>query len=304
MKKSLISLAVVAGLAASGAASADSKIYGMIDLSLVDADNLGDVTMTSYTSAIGFKGSEDLGGGMKAMYKMEFQVDVANRLNTITDRDQWLGIKTAGMGTIKAGTMSNNYKQMGGKIDPFYRTPVEARRIGMQSSLHSGAGANGGRSTNTIQYTSPKMGGIKLVANRTWGNPFDEALGLGLRYKAKDLMAWFDLLNTQGANSQSATKFGAKYSGVKNIGIGFQMEQVEDVLGAGSDVMFISLTYKIDGNNTAAFTMGDSDNVSGMTLGVWHSLTKQTALYAAYNDQDNAVGADVASLGFGIRKKF
>ncbi len=82
------------------------------------------------------------------------------------------------MGTVKFGTMSSNYKQMGGKVDPLYRTPLEGRGfLKTQSSLHGGRGINRGRQTNTVQYSSPKMGGIQLVANTTFSGSPDETYG-------------------------------------------------------------------------------------------------------------------------------
>ncbi len=64
----------------------------------------------------------------------------------------WVGLK-GGMGTVKFGTMSSNYKQMGGKVDPLYRTPLEGRGfLGIQSSdLHGGRGITS-RSSN--KYSS------------------------------------------------------------------------------------------------------------------------------------------------------
>jgi len=64
--------------------------------------------MNSNTSAIGVKGSEDLGDGMKAIYKVEFQIDPTVTTTTISSRDQFVGLK-GGMGTVKFGTMSSNY---------------------------------------------------------------------------------------------------------------------------------------------------------------------------------------------------
>src|SRR6516164_4473268 len=77
MKKSLLALAVLA--AASGAASAQSSVtlYGKVDLGLVmdsGSANGKSVRIDSGVtggSRIGFKGVEDLGGGMKAAFQLE-----------------------------------------------------------------------------------------------------------------------------------------------------------------------------------------------------------------------------------------
>ncbi|MBT8132981.1 MAG: porin, partial [Gammaproteobacteria bacterium] len=169
MKKSILAIAVAATMAAPAAIAAPT-VYGNVHLSLNQADNdipdaKNNLSVSSNTSALGVKGSEDLGDGLKAIYKLEFGVTIGPKPTTdpdsdyltggesavgaLTGRDQFVGLK-GGFGAIKFGTMSSNYKQMGGKVDPMYRTVLEGRGfMNMQSGLHAGASENGGRSTNT-----------------------------------------------------------------------------------------------------------------------------------------------------------
>ncbi len=77
MKKSLLTIAVAATMVAPAIAMADATLYGNVHVSINAADNdiptaQNKLDMTSNTSAIGVKGSEDLGDGMKALYKVEF----------------------------------------------------------------------------------------------------------------------------------------------------------------------------------------------------------------------------------------
>ena len=98
MKKSIIASAVAAGMLATGAAQADPQVYGIINLfvSSYGDDHYGDTSgdpgaivktkepvLLSNTSAIGVKGSEDLGNGLKAIYKLEWQVDPTVRQTTL-----------------------------------------------------------------------------------------------------------------------------------------------------------------------------------------------------------------------------
>ncbi len=222
MKKSILVLAVAATMAAP-AAMAETTVYGNVHLSLNQADNDdpnadNNLRVSSNTSAIGVKGSEDLGDGLKAIYKLEFQVAVGPNPTTFPDekqlisnndkgvgalsgRDQFVGLK-GGLGTIKFGSMSSNYKQMGGKVDPLYRTPLEGRGfLGTQSALHGGKGINRGRSTHTAQYSSPAMGGFSLVANTTFSGSNDETSGIGVRFKTKAITAYADYIGFQLAGT-------------------------------------------------------------------------------------------------------
>jgi len=348
MKKSLLAIAVAASMAASTAAVAAPTVYGNVHLSINAADNdipnaENNITMSSNTSSLGVKGSEDLGDGLKAIYKVEFGVGIAAGATTDPDsnapglggtngqsaastgglsrRDQFVGLK-GGFGTIKLGTMSSNYKQMGGKVDPFYRTPLEGRGfLATQSRLHGGAGIDRGRSTNTFQYVSPKMGGISLVANHTFSGANDETNGVGVRWSNKTILAyadWIDGMTTQACptctgDTQSAMKLGGKFH-TKAFSVGLQYEAAADQTSA--DYMFLSGTFNINKNNMIGLTYGlqDRDEASGLpdddSTGVAllynHKLSKMTNVYAGYGakSEDDTARGDESMITFGIRKKF
>ena len=336
MKKSLIATAVAAGMLATGAAQADPKVYGIIHLSIdTFSDNhysggsllkLDEPEMNSNTSAVGVKGSEDLGGGLKAIYKLEWQVNVADRVSggALTDRDQWVGLK-GGWGKIAAGTMSSNYKQMGGKIDPFYRTVAEGRGIlNMQSSAHGGAGTDGeGRMSQALQYTTPKMAGIEIVLNTTVsaagggncndaanlaanGVGCDETIGIGARWSNKNFLVYLDYLDPNAGGTgpvggtqttltdESIAKIGGKWSN-KAFAVAAQYEATEDQLGG--DYAFLSGLWNINKNNTVALTFGQQDNVSNAyALGYVYKMSKLTNVYAAYGyvEADTCSGTSTA----------
>jgi predicted porin len=319
MKKSLIATAVAAGMLASGAAQAEPTVYGILHLSIdTYADNhydpadlaaggpavkTSDLNMRSHTSAIGIKGSEDLGNGLKAIYKAEWQVDVDERLDRFRDRDQWIGLK-AGWGKVAFGTMSSNYKQMGGKIDPLYRTEAEGRGIlNMQSGLHGGAGPDGGRLTNTVQYTTPKMAGIEVVVNTTVsggcegadaipGQSCDESIGAGIRWSNKSILLyadWFDPSSlgsgpvdstTYTPDDEQVMKVGGKFS-TKVFQVSGQYEMTEDQLGG--DYIFLNGLFNINANNAVTASWGQQDKVSdAFAVAYVHMLSKQTNVYAGY----------------------
>jgi len=327
MKKRFLVAAVAATLISPLAAQAEATVYGNVHLSIDSVDdgsaNPADgLNMNNRTSSLGVKGKEDLGGGMSALYKVEFGVNPDTTGSTISSRDQWVGLKGA-MGTVKFGTMSSNYKQMGGKVDPLYRTGAEGRAHGMQSALHGGSGDAGGRMTNTLQYTSPAMSGVTVVFNTTFtaaDNNADETVGLGVRYKAKNILAFFDYIDvdtdlvagnaaTTTAGTESAIKIGGTYT-MDALTLGLQHELTGDLLG--EDTTFLSAAYGINDNDTVIFTfasasadvVGGNDG-AGFTLAYDHKMSKRTDVYAAYvseDMEDDNVDTDVVS--FGLRHKF
>lgn len=342
MKKTILTVAVATALIVPTMVMAEATLYGNVHLSLNAADNDiaeadNELQMSSNTSAIGVKGSEDLGDGMKAIYKVEFGVDLLDKPNTkpdakapntgsgkLTGRDQWVGLK-GGMGTIKFGTMSSNYKQMGGKVDPLYRTPLEGRGfLKTQSPLHGGRDINRGRQTNTVQYSSPKMGGIQLVANTTFSGSQDETTGVGIRWANKDIMAYVDWIDGQTADgaaqtcvapactTESAVKVGGKFS-AKAFSVALQWEGAEDRTGA--DYIFAAGTFNIDKNNMIALTYGitdvkvasgdPSEDTDGIAVAYNHKMSKMTNVYVGYGAKSSDVDdKDESMFTVGIKKKF
>ncbi|MDH5388069.1 MAG: porin [Gammaproteobacteria bacterium] len=330
MKKTIISLAIAAGMAASGAAFAEATVYGLMNLSIDSADT-GSTTdsmqMKSQTSAIGVKGSEDVGDGVKAFYKAEFQFN-ADQAATVSGRDQYVGLKT-GMGTVKLGAMATNYKQKGSSVDPMFRTSLEGRgALAMQSKLHGGSGTRtSGRSSDLVQYASPKMGGMQLVVNTTFAGDdtsgdtgpkvdIEETIGVGFRYEAKAFSVYVDMIDMSAEDTSSvtvagvttvtgldttsgdaATKIGGTYT-VGPVKLGLQLEQTEDLMG--SDYMMFSANYSIDDNNKVYFTFGSKSDIavagvttadSGSTsyaLAYDHKMSKATDLYVGYGARDDA----------------
>jgi predicted porin len=338
MKKSIISLAILAGMAASGAAMAgDPTVYGNVHLSLNAADNDvpgadNNLTMSSNTSDVGVKGSEDIGDGMKAIYKVELQIALLDGPDTtpdtgaphkstgaLTGRDQFVGLQT-GMGTIKFGTMSSNYKQMGGKVDPLYRTPLEGRGfLKTHSALHSGRDINRGRQTNTVQYASPKMGGMQMVVNTTFSGSGEETTGVGFRYVTKDIIAYVDWIDGQTGTAaactgaavcatEAATKIGGKFDGGA-FSVAAQFESAEDRTGA--DYTFVAGTFNLDDNNMVALTYGTAalkaanSDTTGGAIAFDHKLSKQTNVYVGYGTLSSDVALEDESMfTAGIKKKF
>ncbi len=327
MKKTLISLAVAAGMAASGAAFAEATVYGNVHLTVSQFDKddgsgagtAGNLDMNSHTSSVGVKGSEDLGAGMKAFYKAEFQLDAADDKgndNALTQRDVYAGL-AGGMGTIKFGIMSSNYKQKGGAVDSLYRTPAEGRGfIHTQSRLHGGRGVSRGRMTNAIQYASPKMGGMQLVLNTTASDSQDETMGAGFRYDAKQFMVYADFIDTapggasiSTAATETATKIGGKFN-ADAFFVGAQFESAEDV--TGYNYMHVNGGFLIDANNIITATYGTASHVTnsvadttGLALAYDHKMSKSTDVYVAYMDKSSDTTAvEDSAMAAGIRVKF
>jgi len=322
MKKSLIATAVAAGMLAAGAAQAQPTVYGILSFS-IDTYNdahfagTGDGTivkadspeMKSQTSAIGVKGSEDLGGNLKAIYKAEFKIKPFDGNEALERRDIWAGL-TGGWGKVAVGTMSTNYKQMGGKLDPLYKTEAEARGIlNMQSDFHSGAGTDGqGRQEQTLQYTTPKMAGFELVLNTTvaakdagnqTGIGADETIGAGIRWSNKSFLVFADYLDPNAPSTgafddacypdcnqdENIWKIGGQWTG-KAFQVNAQYEGTKKQ--AGGDYAYLNGLWNINKNNIVTASVGQQDKISlAYSLAYVYKFSKLTNVYAGYGSVES-----------------
>ncbi len=184
MNKKLLALAV-AGAFVSPVAMADASVYGQIGMS-VNVINDGVVSTTttssitnnslsSNQSRIGFKGSDDLGGGLSAVMQLEAAVAPDTGAGPTFSRNSFLGLKSADMGTVLVGNYDTAYKISTRRLDVFADTMADNR--GGTTALSAGnAGGGSGlmsthdaRWTNAIAYASPAMNGFSVGVTSRFG---------------------------------------------------------------------------------------------------------------------------------------
>lgn len=183
MQKKLIAMAV-AGLV-SGAAFAQSNvtIYGAADATYDNVKATGATSSaagnwtgrgrtTMNSSFIGFKGAEDMGNGLKAVFQFETAIGenggATNTMGASTygwaNRDTYAGI-AGGFGVLVAGTLTGPARGLGAAMD----INSGATGIGANTALigklggGSGAGYIDQRFANTIAYISPSFSGLNAV---------------------------------------------------------------------------------------------------------------------------------------------
>jgi predicted porin len=120
MKKSLFALAAVTAFAGAAQAQSSVTVYGILDVGYIGGNNRGfsstgspqKATYNSFgssaesTSRIGFRGTEDLGGGMSAFFTIETAVtpNTAAGVTGGTNRQTFVGLGKKGLGNMSIGT--------------------------------------------------------------------------------------------------------------------------------------------------------------------------------------------------------
>jgi predicted porin len=179
MQKKIVALAIAAALTTPALASAATSVYGQANLS-IDMVNDGAASSTSTNqlvsnaSRVGFKGSEDLGSGNSVVWQMETTVGMdtgnvgklewpnppTNYTTHFFDRDTFLGLSNAGMGTLLFGQHDTPYKMSTRKLDLFADTAADNR--GMMGGHDVGL-------ANVVAYVSPTINNMSVAAATVFG---------------------------------------------------------------------------------------------------------------------------------------
>ncbi len=312
MQKKLIALAVASALTVPALALADTgnvTIYGTADVSydFVNAGNLGTSSqrVSSNTSNIGLKGSEDLGGGLSAVWQVEQLVDISgasNATNGFATRNTFIGLSSGSLGTVVLGRHDTPYKIATRGLDVFANGIADNRSLMGQSSssiaLSAGnntATAFDGRQPNVIAYISPAMAGLTVAVGHV---NLNQTLGLNqsvspahnsgawsvaglygngpffgsLAYEKHDLQSF----TAQVGAEEKAWKLGLGYT-QEAFNVGLAYEKTSDNLGGATCTALTAL----------ASVAGDCAGHNAWYLGGKYNFTGSDAVKLAYTKMGN-----------------
>lgn len=173
MQKKLIALAVAAAFSAPALAdTANVTVYGRAHLSLdSNSGNAGATTatgtknglnLTSNASRLGFKGAEELGNGLKAIFQYETEVSAQGSTGLFAaQRDTYLGV-AGGFGTVVAGRLplANQYV---GDANFFGDKVGDAGNFTAGGMGGLNLVATPSRVSRALGYVSPSLGGVTLT---------------------------------------------------------------------------------------------------------------------------------------------
>jgi predicted porin len=128
------------------------------------------VNLDANNSRLGFRGSENLGGGLKALFQIESKTSIDKGGTTWASRDSFVGL-SGGFGTIKLGIMDTVYKQLG---DPIGILGISSGNFVADSAVLSQGPLDNinfhTRERNSFIYESPELGGVTLLAGYSINN--------------------------------------------------------------------------------------------------------------------------------------
>lgn len=330
MKKSLIALAVAGVLSAPAfAATSNVDVYGVMNIALEDTDAaaVGGSTpgVVDNVSRIGFKGSEDLGGGLKAVWQIEQGLTAAPSVaagvggtGTLASRNTFVGL-AGGFGTFVMGRHDTPYKLGTGSLDIFGDT-IGDYNTGRLDGVQLIANGHDARVNNAIAYISPTFSGFHVAAavvtldNAGASDETLDALSLTAVYSNGPIFASLsyqdvgDLAGTAATND--AIKLGLGYK-MGETSIGFVWEDVDGgAAAADRDSWLVNVKHAMGPivlkaqYGQADVGVGAGSDQDAWALGADYNLSKRTAAYVVYGTGDNDAGSDVSGWNLGIKHSF
>jgi predicted porin len=312
-------LVAAAALVATVAAQAQTvNVYGNVDVSVGSfEDNLTnritEVRSGQLTgSFIGFKGQEDLGGGLKAFFKLEstIGVDTGSAQSNFWGRTSELGL-TGAYGTITGG---NSVSLAGRAYDAQSPFSFFGNMNGVASTVAFHGGNFGAVQTNSLTYTSQTYSGFAGAAQFGTGteetSSTDKIYALQGTYASGPLAAGLTVTNNDLAD-QNLVQLGGSYDfgSVKAFG---QIGRAK--LAANDDLNYFELGASVpvaaNCKVLAAWTHGKSDGYKTDDLSVAydHTLSKRTGAYAGLvyqSEKFDSFDSDSGiSLAVGLRHAF
>jgi predicted porin len=325
--KQIMIAAVVAG-AFAAPAMADATIYGFISAGVESAKATGSGTseyksrarVTDENSRIGFKGNEDLGNGLKAVWQVEqslrnFEQGGSNdkgETATFGTRNSFLGLESADFGKVLLGYNDTAYKSLtdiglnagsNTTADNAGSTSIYSRgETRLKNSVHylspSFAGFKGGvsygvdetRTENSTGRTNAQrlsiagnytLGGLQVAAG--WDRQYDKGDYKAATTSKGDNTDFYKL--TAGYKFVTGTFVGAGYEWGRydstTSGSDLKQDDWTVMVGQEFGATTVKLSYSELGSLKNAATGAEDDyKAKQWVLAATHDLSKRTQLYA------------------------
>ncbi len=321
MKRTLLATALVALGASSAFAQSSVTIYGRLNVT-AEAQNSNDVktkVLNNNASRIGFRGTEDLGGGLKAGFVLEhgFNPDTGTPAASFWGRQSEVNLG-GGFGLVRLGTFTS---------EAYYAT---SDYIGMHNH-ETGSSSDAlyayiGRNTNKIAYRTPSLGGATIEAAVSAGEGGGRARNydVAVNYGAGPLHIGVGYEKAGGNAKQVAVS--ALYE-MGSLAFGAMVQRDTDGIaaGLGNRTNFRGSVAYIFGANELHLNVGKAGDYSKLknsdalqyTAGYNYNLSKRTKVYGYYTAiNDSKVGlytggarangkdGEFSSLAAGVRHNF
>lgn len=286
MKKQYIVGTALALVSCMAAAQTAITAYGVLDVGVTARNHAPAGASTTSVdnggispSIWGFRGSEDLGDGLKVKFNLEgqFKVDDGTQIGPLFRRQANVGISSSTLGTVTLGVQYTPAVLAFGATDP---RGIRENYSGLYPWVY-GSGSNANQDVgvflkNAISYSNT-VDAVNFGAGYSISEGQGAVVSLGATYAGPmTVSAAYEASNKAGTSERISTKY--------SVGAGYSM-------GA----LTAKLNY-LKAINKDTVTLSETTNVGVLGLGLdWKTASNNTVMAAAYFAKDKNNSADKTS---------
>lgn len=318
---------------AHAAAQSSVAVYGRLNAALERVETSANAAgravsasrLSNNRSVFGFRGTEDLGGGLKAIFQIEGTLSLDTGAGSPAQRDTRVGLE-GGYGTLFLGHWTTPYNNATSGLDPFYPTTA-----GYMSIMGNGAAStvdNVGdtasfdrRQHNGVHYYTPAWRGWQLRAahglseERPAGGAHPSLTSLAAVYEQGPWYAVLAHERHRAYQGRGRDDSGSKAAVAYRFGdtrLAAIAERLEYETASGKlerRAYYLSATHQIgphglrlgvarasDGRGASTqrigyIRRGPATGATHATLGYDYTLSKRSSVFAYYTRLDNEANA-------------
>lgn len=176
MNKTLLALALLGAFAGTAHAQSSVQIYGNVDAGVIKRTDQATAIGKRANNTLGFKGSEELGNGLKAIFQLEIRYEpdsgtieqgAGGIQRPLFQGQSRVGL-TGGFGTLRLGRGLTAFQESSIAFEPFHGIPspsgfqTDLTVAGYTSDPLGLPGNSTNRFSNAVFYNSPEYLGWQL----------------------------------------------------------------------------------------------------------------------------------------------
>ncbi|QGZ66531.1 porin [Paraburkholderia acidisoli] len=310
MKKSLLAAALMGAFAISAHAQSSVTLYGLIDTGLVYTNNQQGHSnwqlnsSSTQNTVFGLKGSEDLGGGLHAIFKLEQGFLLNNGAQAFSGdmfgSQAWVGLQSDPYGTLTFGRQFDVMNDLVGPLTAEFNT--WGGSLAGHPFENDNLSANSVVINNSVKYASPVWYGLTFETMYSFSNQAgnfanNRSYGFAVSYNQGplNLAAGYLQLNDAGSGSGAVTSsdasanfiaqrqrvwsLGGNYTyGPATVGLVWSHSQIDNASGVFS---FGTGSY-LGSGDTSSGSLAGSLRLDNFEANVKYALTPAWSVSGAY----------------------
>lgn len=307
-RSAMLSIAIGTSLGATARAESNVGMYGYFDLGIVKESHTGARETRGLNNWIGFKGKEDLGGDLSAVFKLEMRflpdTGAQERTNTLFQGESTVGLRSKTLGTLLIGRTWTPLWAGKWAYDPWYDS-ANMGSLGAYNGDFDSEGvntntvfANYSRVSNAVFYRSPTVADFQVnLEGEVEAAPgaARRSRGAALQYAHGPVSAM--LSYEKNHVDDDIVYLGASYTAGPFVLMGSYSRSELAAQDRMVHSAMLAATYAIGGGNSLRGGYGRirESRANKTSLGYVHGMSKRTNLYAdVYREKTGSVQNGVA----------